>query len=54
LALIVAVKAEEKGNKFAAVFIPVTAIFYDDKLEKLLDQNQWNCLFQQKFCSAKD
>ncbi|CAG7824105.1 unnamed protein product, partial [Allacma fusca] len=25
LALIVAVKAEEKGNKFAAVFIPVTA-----------------------------
>ncbi|CAG7728793.1 unnamed protein product [Allacma fusca] len=51
LGLIVAVKAKDNENAFAAIFLD---LMFDDSLDECLDQNLWNYLLNQEFHLAKD
>ncbi|CAG7819263.1 unnamed protein product, partial [Allacma fusca] len=53
LGLLIAVKAGENENKFAAVFHPVSEIMFDADLDKLLNPDMWGYLLNQKFTHAK-
>ncbi|CAG7827696.1 unnamed protein product [Allacma fusca] len=54
LGFLVAIKAQENENQFAAVFLNVTHFMFDDTFDELLDQTKWNILLRQKFAYAKD
>ncbi|CAG7702051.1 unnamed protein product [Allacma fusca] len=54
MGLLVAIKAQGDKNTAAALFLPKAHFIFDDILDGLLDQNQWNYLLRHKFTYAKD